>query len=331
MLNRAVVERLLSDCKGQQASNESVFDDLRAAWNRMCVDESYAKERFAACGFNVSESISCVKRSIIAPAHTQYTVAGIDGSQIYSDHHIQWYGCFMHAATYSIAYSTDSASRLDISHDARLFMDRLYLDEEVGQLRDCLERAAAFRASACYDLVLIDGPLQGFSSTRSQHVVDACCCFKLHQKRNLFGYVSMPPSTIISDLLAAGGSIQVPIPDAVLLPKLCDGSPGIIGPWAVLEGAGCKKWYWWMIDGAEVVRIEWYGTDHPDVADLHLRYVVDQIQKGGGYPIVLAEAHHAAVITLQDRDFFISRLSAYGMLRVNRQSRKLSSKRRVCV
>lgn len=60
----------------------------------------------------------------------------------------------------------------------------------------------------------------------------------------------------------------------------------------------------------EIVRIElpaWIATD-PQQVELVARMIYDQACKGGGYPVVLAEAHEQAVVKGPDRDFFYQML-----------------------
>jgi hypothetical protein len=58
--------------------------------------------------------------------------------------------------------------------------------------------------------------------------------------------------------------------------------------------------------GDEIGRIElpwWVGRDN-SLVDLVHAAVVDQCRRGYGYPVVLSEAHEAAVITGADRELF---------------------------
>ncbi len=58
--------------------------------------------------------------------------------------------------------------------------------------------------------------------------------------------------------------------------------------------------------GSEVGRVEmpeWVATQ-PDWLDLVHAVVLDQCEKGGGYPIILQEAHQRAVVRMQEKDVF---------------------------
>ncbi len=64
--------------------------------------------------------------------------------------------------------------------------------------------------------------------------------------------------------------------------------------------------FFYLHTGAEIARVEvpqWVADD-PDLLDLTHACVVDQAEKGKGYPIVLSEAHEKAVVRGADRDLF---------------------------
>jgi hypothetical protein len=64
--------------------------------------------------------------------------------------------------------------------------------------------------------------------------------------------------------------------------------------------------FFYLHTGAEIARVEvpqWVADD-PDLLDLTHACVVDQAEKGRGYPIVLSEAHEKAVVRGADRDLF---------------------------
>ena len=56
----------------------------------------------------------------------------------------------------------------------------------------------------------------------------------------------------------------------------------------------------------EVGRVEMprWVADQPDWLDLIHTVVLDQCEKGGGYPIILQEAHQRAVVRAQEKEVF---------------------------
>jgi hypothetical protein len=62
--------------------------------------------------------------------------------------------------------------------------------------------------------------------------------------------------------------------------------------------------------GTEIARLEfpvWVADDRKRLDLLHA-CAYDQAQKGGGYPVTLAEAHQQAVVRAQDREAFYAML-----------------------
>jgi len=67
-----------------------------------------------------------------------------------------------------------------------------------------------------------------------------------------------------------------------------------------------KPYFCYLNVGVEIARIEfpaWIGQS-AELVDLVCSIVLDQAQKGNGYPVALFEAHEQAVIKSYDREFF---------------------------
>jgi NurA domain len=100
---------------------------------------------------------------------------------------------------------------------------------------------------------------------------------------------------------------------------------------SVYYPAHLRPFFFYLHTGNEIGRVEipaWIARDE-GLVDLIARAVIDQCVKGGGYPVVLAEAHEQAVVKGPDRDFFYHFLQKMGMERNHRQaiSRKSLKKR----
>ena len=66
--------------------------------------------------------------------------------------------------------------------------------------------------------------------------------------------------------------------------------------------------FFYLNTGKEIARIEmpvWVASNH-DLVDLTHSLILDQVDKGLGYPISLSEAHEQAVVTPQNRNVFNS-------------------------
>jgi len=76
-----------------------------------------------------------------------------------------------------------------------------------------------------------------------------------------------------------------------------------------------KIFFFYLDVGAEVVRIEvpaWIAKDGKKI-DLICQMILDQVSKGNGYPISIAEAHEQAVVKSADREFFYHQISKIGI------------------
>jgi len=84
----------------------------------------------------------------------------------------------------------------------------------------------------------------------------------------------------------------------------------------ILEYPDNLKPYFFYLDvGSEIARIEipaWIAKDE-NYIDLICKIVIDQVKKGAGYPICLAEAHNQAVVKGEDRDFFYNLIYKVGI------------------
>lgn len=99
-----------------------------------------------------------------------------------------------------------------------------------------------------------------------------------------------------------------------------------------LMGAEHRICFTYFNVGTETARVEFprWMLDHKDLLDRGLRTLIAQVQKGMGYPVCLAEAHHLAVIRGADRQKFfdlVTRQLIQRGLKPVRLSAKESKKR----
>ena len=74
-------------------------------------------------------------------------------------------------------------------------------------------------------------------------------------------------------------------------------------------------YFFYMHCGDEIARVEipaWIAHDENKVNTV-MQCILDQVEKGYGYPIALAEAHEQAVVKGVDREFFITLLQHYAI------------------
>ncbi len=83
-----------------------------------------------------------------------------------------------------------------------------------------------------------------------------------------------------------------------------------------------RPFFFYVHTGNEIGRVEipaWIARDAAMI-DMIAQIVIDQCNKGGGYPVALAEAHEQAVVKGPDREFFYHFLQKMGMERSHAQS-----------
>lgn len=100
---------------------------------------------------------------------------------------------------------------------------------------------------------------------------------------------------------------------------------------AKVSGAyACDVDFVYLHTGAEIARVEFPASTTPKQLDVLLGAVVDQSEKGRGYPVALAEAHEQAVVRAADRRAFeelVRRLETTRGSGMSRPSAKLARKR----
>lgn len=77
-----------------------------------------------------------------------------------------------------------------------------------------------------------------------------------------------------------------------------------------LYPAHLKPYFFYLHVGTEIARVEIpaFVAQSQEKVDTLAACIMDQVAKGGGYPVCLAEAHEQAVIKAPDREFFYSLL-----------------------
>lgn len=80
--------------------------------------------------------------------------------------------------------------------------------------------------------------------------------------------------------------------------------------------------FFYLHVGSEIARIEipaWIAKDEEKVTFI-AQIMIDQVQKGRGYPVAIAEAHEQAVVKGPDREFFYQLINKIGFERNQRLS-----------
>lgn len=301
-----------------------------------------------------------------------YHIVSIDGSQIYPDKH-QGTSCFLvNIGTVVMHYGPGDGVRY-FSSEPFLFVEHGLEDElarsvdvvngkrEEFEFQTGLTVCSSLKKEYPQDplLFLFDGSLifwhlETKEAALKQYFLNAYCQV-LQQFYELgipvMGYISLPKSKDIVQLVRAHMTEFSPslserikkIPHTVdtgicqffLEPgqrttvfeshvSIASEYPRVLAPW-----------FCYYATGNEIVRLEFpqYVACNNELLELCLSLVADQVQKGNGYPISIAEAHVQAVVKGPDRDFFYHAVEKYGVDQKRRliMSQKNLKKRKMSI
>lgn len=291
-----------------------------------------------------------------------YTVVSSDGSQVYPDRHAGTNCYLINTGISTLRYSAKSSASFGTV--PYFFTDINNAEGGVTDFVDCrrheLEINDGFVAiqneqklNAENLIYLADGSLIAWHLSGKGDVLQDKFLPPYLQQLNDFytksipfvGYVSLPNSKELVNILRAklcnfeSSSLNNDILDSVVD---ADFISQIIKPmhctaWfksnvsaADVYPENLKPYFAYFNTGNEVARLEapaWV-VKSLDVQNLCLRIIADQVRKGRGYPVALAEAHQQAVIKSDDRKFFYHVIRQLGQQqgRVMKVSRKAKQK-----
>ena len=289
-----------------------------------------------------------------------YTVVASDGSQIYPDRHM--------GSNYYLINTGVVILNYDQSSSANFYSEPYFFTEindgniadYVDSKRHELEIADGFKIIRTNlnknkpVVYLADGSLLAWHlSGKGDNLCDQFLPTYFRQLQEFYlnkvpfiGYISLPNSKELVNLLRANlcdfGALGY---ESNQLEKLVDADlmtiflqPLHFTNWfksnvtiAKDYPAHLRPYFAYCNTGNEIARIElpaWILSDNT-LLKVCMQIVVDQVQKGYGYPVALSEAHQQAVIKSADRDFFyqiINQVTKKGLGNAS-LSRKLRQKR----
>jgi hypothetical protein len=294
-----------------------------------------------------------------------YAVVAADGSQIYPDRHKGTPCFLIQSATVSFSYGMpqvprvqfDAAPRVFVGHDdqdayatANDFVDCVREELELMHGASMAHAWVADYKCAGRIVVLFDGALIFWHlQHKEQHMRTRYAkryvqyLMQLYQERiPAVWYTSMPRSKELIHLVQAALWYENQVtPGNVVLTHVFDVdvahmmvTEGLRTPifeprvtLCALYPEPVRPRMLYMHVGAEIVRLEfpaWVCADEESLSWV-CSVVFDQIHKGSGYPVALAEAHARAVIHGQDREFFYQAVHKLSVSRGHSVSGSLKS------
>ena len=280
----------------------------------------------------------------IQPCNESYVVGAVDGSQIFPDRHQGSSCFLINVGTVCLQYGKQAYAKLcsqpyvftsnDIENkhffSGDTTPDGISCRRHTLELRHGCSLMQEITTQGISQLLLFDGSLlfwhlatkpteiQQYFAAQYMMVLE-----NLYQRSNLVAsYISLPHSKELVSLIrfSLSGCDPVIFKNLSILDILLD--KHIIQFYvdvgyrtdvfksnvslASLYPDHLRPYFFYMHGKKEIARVEipsWIAQDKTKV-DIVATYIADQMEKGQGYPISLAEAHEQAVVKGPDREFF---------------------------
>ncbi len=311
---------------------------------------------------NISQACAItlpLKDASASAASFCYRVISVDGSQIYPDRH-QGSNCFlinvgMVMLAYGLSGKSAALSCWPTVYSGQELSDPFISPEVINGQREEAELQAGVQLCTAYaiddavQLLLFDGSLvfwhlEAQDTRLRDRFLPAYLARlqQLYEARHLVaGYISAPRSRELVNLIKLALTredkeveadvlhlVDAQVAHFFLMPQtrsivfknhasICDQYPEHLRPH-----------FFYVHGGDEIGRVEipaWIAADE-HLVDCVAQVVVDQCQKGYGYPVAIAEAHEQAVVKGADRDFFYQSLN---QLSIAHKQRMVSSQKSI--
>jgi hypothetical protein len=299
----------------------------------------------------------------VQPLNIPYQVLSVDGSQVYPDKH-QGISCFLlNIGTVVLRYgvgpgttrlSTEPFVFVEQDFDSEIgnAVDIVNCKREEFELEKGLEQCILLRQEFP-DLPLIflfDGSLIFWHLEGKDPILKNYFLKKYEELLEGFyknditiaGYISLPKSKELVNLVRAQVSEFSGLNTQALdqVKHISDGTVARFflenqtrsivfenhAPVSETYPAHLKPYFFYYHAGSEIARIEIpaYVAHDSERVNLLISLVADQVKKGNGYPVAIAEAHEQAVVKGPDRDFFYQ---AIGKVSIEQRQRLIPSQK----
>lgn len=289
---------------------------------------------------------------------SSYVALSVDGSQIYPDRH-NVLSCFLiNTGSVVLPYNIEN-KRVQLFSEPRVFAgvdedqqafttDGVNCKRQELELRAGLELAKKIKTDygEIPTVLLFDGSLIFWHlSSKEIHVRDhylhayLVLLDELYQEKiPVCWYISMPKSKELMSLVRLYlcnfdtdkkelyESVNNVIDSGIMYTVLQSMQRSILfsnhSSISDYYPSHLRPFFFYVHTGNEIGRVEipaWIARDAAMI-DMIAQIVIDQCNKGGGYPVALAEAHEQAVVKGPDREFFYHFLQKMGMERSHAQS-----------
>lgn len=339
MLDRAKVLKALELAK-QDLFNDhtSLIHDLAELWNGLCSD-TYMQERLQPLLAQHGAPTWLGKIDAMYQVNGEkgeYSVISVDGSQIYPDRH---QGTVCHLINLGIASFTyeKAESKVRLSCEPYIFtqiddqfessIDHVNARRQKLELEMGYQYAAQLKKEAANSLLfLFDGALifwhlqskeQEFKRIYLTYYMQALEQF-YQATIPIAGYISLPKNKGLIDVLIAYQEHSFQVSETIkegidqmavqyYLPEMHRSTIFYDNaPIAREYPQHLRPCFFYMNTSYEIARVEipcWVAQNQ-QLLDQVSSLMYDQLEKGRGYPVCIAEAHEQAVVKGPDREFF---------------------------
>lgn len=302
----------------------------------------------------------------VAPINKPYQLLSVDGSQVYPDKH-QGTSCFLiNIGTVQLQYGTglkgitlDSAPQVftefskEFDRQSTSSVDLVNCKREELELKAGLDTALQMKNKSDAPLLfLFDGSLIFWHlASKEQNLKDHFLkqYFELlkqfeQNKIVVAGYISLPKSkelinivrTVLCNYNSASKAyekIEYLVDTSIARFFLSSGHRSTVfksqTPVTELYPQMIAPYFFYFDVGSEIIRVEVprYVAENKESLSMIGGIILDQVQKGGGFPVGLAEAHEQAVVKGPDREFFYHLIEKIGIrqkrnIQLSQKSRK---------
>jgi hypothetical protein len=284
---------------------------------------------------------------------SSYAVMAVDGSQIYPDRHQGVGCYLINVGSVKLHYGHALAGATEFTSTPLLFTmqdedfgadsstEVVNCKREEYELRAALEHGIALK-HAIQDtpyLVLLDGSLIFWHlEAYDEAVKERFLSVYMHMLEQLYqhkipvaSYVSFPKSKELINIVRAAlcnfvlegctaharveKVVDAQLVKCYLQPQQRTAIFENNAPISNAYPAHLKTHFFYLHVGEEIARVEipaWVAQDQKILSSIET-IILDQAQKGRGYPVCLAEAHEQAVVKGPDREFFYHLLQKMGI------------------
>lgn len=305
------------------------------------------------------------QNNTISSDNFEYSVLAVDGSQVYPDRH-QGIACYLlNVGTVNFDYGLDK-SQVNLNSEPFLISQISNISdlnqEMVNAHRTELEFKIGLKESLKISknlnnkpfCLLFDGSLIFWHlDSKDKNIRDSYINSYLGQLYQFYlnkipnvGYISLPKSKELISIFKSALDNKIIenydnfnseyLVDADILENFldinCYSAIFAHNSNTIKDYPDCLKPYFVYINiGSEIARIEfpkWLAQDQ-NLLNNTLKIILNQANKGNGYPIALSEAHEQAVIKSSDRDIFyqfLNKISYENDQKYSRSSKSLKKR-----